>query len=472
MAERRPADIIEFIQVFLTFGITSYSDSRDITKRFHEELVVERKWVSEASFRYIIEFCELLPGMYFQKIAIHLGWYIWGIPGGLLAGLLYVLPGSILLLFLAGAHSLFGMYWWCAALYLGLGPAAIVILLHTILTYNPGANASKVRLIGFAAFVALYLFHAPFLIVLSAALVFGIKSLKPQQQVQSNSKQQNSAETQMDESEPLEDVEATAEIMQSTLSGVDQAAFTLLLCVFWLTPIVVLLMAYGTSHPLVQLTFIFFQSVLFSFGEAQGIFAYLAEQIVLSNYWIDAVQFVHGFSLATAFPGPPLLALQYIGFKIGFALASNGPLAFMYPFVSGIVVAFLGFWVAALPSFFWVFTLAPISASVRSNQLYYAISQSIKSVLFGGALYLTCWLIPRIYFRYSLSYDIGPLSIEIPMLHTLYPDVIQITIVGLFVRFFLKKPNTTVVQVCMLMGFIIACLERFEIEWNIFSEKM
>jgi chromate transport protein ChrA len=140
----------------------------------HRELVDERRWIGEQRFLHALSYCTLLPGPEAQQLAIYLGWLLNGTAGGLVAGILFVLPGYIALMILAAIYAQWGATTAVTAIFAGLAPAVLAIVSQAV--WRIGKRSLKNRLligIAAAAFVALFVFNIAFPIVIAAAGLAG-----------------------------------------------------------------------------------------------------------------------------------------------------------------------------------------------------------------------------------------------------------------------------------------------------------
>jgi chromate transporter len=95
-------------------------------------LVDDRRWIGQRRFLHALNYCMLLPGPEAQQLAIYVGWLLNGVPGGLVAGTLFVLPGLIALLGLSMVYVGFGDTTVVAAVFAGLAPAAVVVVAQAV----------------------------------------------------------------------------------------------------------------------------------------------------------------------------------------------------------------------------------------------------------------------------------------------------------------------------------------------------
>jgi chromate transporter len=71
----------------------------------------------------------LLPGPEAQQLAVYIGWLMHGIPGGIIAGTLFVLPSLLLLILLSWIYLAFGHLTLVSGMLYGIKPAVTAIVL-------------------------------------------------------------------------------------------------------------------------------------------------------------------------------------------------------------------------------------------------------------------------------------------------------------------------------------------------------
>src|SRR3989338_1693665 len=135
MTSARPSSplSIPFWQAFwfwLKLGCISFGGPAGQIALMHTELVEKRRWISEGRFLHALNYCMLLPGPEAQQLATYLGWLMHRTLGGVVAGLLFILPSLLLLVLLSWGYLLYGEHPWVAALFYGIKPAIAAIVLH------------------------------------------------------------------------------------------------------------------------------------------------------------------------------------------------------------------------------------------------------------------------------------------------------------------------------------------------------
>jgi len=109
---------VEAVLLWLRIGCLSFGGAPAQIAMLHKSVVDERKWIDETTFLHALNFCMLLPGPEAQQLATYIGWRLHGVKGGLAAGVLFVLPGAIVMLALSLVYALLGHVPFVSALFL------------------------------------------------------------------------------------------------------------------------------------------------------------------------------------------------------------------------------------------------------------------------------------------------------------------------------------------------------------------
>src|ERR1043165_5160793 len=88
----------EAFRLWLKIGCINFGGPAAQIAMMHRMVVDEKKWIDEPRFLHALNFCMLLPGPEAQKLATYVGWLMHGTRGGLTAGILFVLPGALVML--------------------------------------------------------------------------------------------------------------------------------------------------------------------------------------------------------------------------------------------------------------------------------------------------------------------------------------------------------------------------------------
>jgi chromate transporter len=348
----------ETLPVWLKIGLMSFGGPAGQIALMHKIIVDERRWLSEEQYLHALNFCMLLPGPEAMQLATYAGWRLHGWRGGLAAGLLFVIPGSIVILGLSMLYATYGSVPLVASLFLGVKAAVLAIVVEALL--RVARRALKTRLdwsIAAAAFVALFFLHLPFPIVILAAAVIGL--MRPA-------------------TAPPES--ATKEVLVKWQWTAATAALWL---VVWLVPVAACLLLFGPGHVLSQIALFFSKLAIVTFGGAYAVLAYMAQQAVEVHGWLSAGEMVDGLGLAETTPGPLILVTEFVGFFAGYRRA--GGLA------GGIAAAVITLWVTFAPSFLMIFVSAPYIERLRSVPRLGSALSAITAAVVGVILNLTIW---------------------------------------------------------------------------------
>src|SRR5499426_3277839 len=152
----------EFFKVWLKIGCINFGGPAGQIAMMHRMLVDERKWVDEPRFLHALNFCMLLPGPEAQKLATYIGWLLHGVRGGLAAGILFVLPGALVMLGLSLLYALGrGVAWIDGALF-GIKAAVLVIVVEALIRIGKRALKTTTLLaLAAGAYVAIFFFAVP-----------------------------------------------------------------------------------------------------------------------------------------------------------------------------------------------------------------------------------------------------------------------------------------------------------------------
>jgi len=370
----------------------------------HRVVVDDHRWVSEERFLHALNYCMLLPGPEAQQLATYLGWLLYGIPGGLVAGSLFVLPGFLSILALSLLYVYQGDTLFLTGLLAGLKPAVLAFVVEALLRiagrvlHGPALYALSI-----AAFLALFLFNIPFpLIILAAALLGGFAgAIWPEAFAKPPEKAKEKAEPK---SRPAidDDVEATHEQMVWCFIA---AGVCLIL---WWLPLGILMWQVGSEHVLVQQGLYFSQTAMVTFGGAYAVLAYVKQQAVDHYHWLDATQMQDSLAMAETTPGPLIQVVQFVAF-LGAWQSTSDPAAKLW---LALAASVLVTWVTYLPCFLWIFLGAPFLETVRRwpmlNRATTAVTAAVVGVIFHLAVWLTIhtlWSKTSIWESYGLRIE-------------------------------------------------------------------
>ncbi len=389
----------------------------------HRVLVDGRHWIDERRFLHALNYCMLLPGPEAHQLAVYIGWLLHGLRGGLMAGLLFVLPGFLSILALSILYAGFQETTLVAALFYGIKPAVIAVVAAAVVRIGSRALPNKsVAAIAIMAFVSLFFFDVPFpLVVLTAALVGFLGShLSPGTFAPGDV---HASAAVADAGSPARHMlgdEADQQPKPTLRRAIGVLGVGLLL---WLGPVMVLLAVFGASDIFVQQGLFFSGAAVVTFGGAYAVLAYIAQQAVETFGWLSPTEMLDGLGMAETTPGPLIMVVQFVGFLAAFR--SPGELD---PMLAGVLGAVLATWVTFVPSFLWIFLGAPYIEYLRGRKALSGALSAITAAVVGVILNLALWFSLHTLFATVGQTRLGPLRLYTPDPSTL--DVAALALAG------------------------------------------
>jgi len=337
----------------------------------HQDLVDRRKWISEERFLHALNYCVLLPGPEAQQLAIYIGWLLHGTVGGLVAGTCFVLPSVVILLALSYTYVTWGTVPLVAALFYGLKPAVVAIVLEAVTRI--GTRALKTRFlvaIAAASFLGNVALGLPFPLIVAAAagLGFAVGRASP--------------ELVGIAADPVGVPHAAGPTPVDT--SWRRAAIVLAVgLTLWLLPIALLIAWRGPGSVFVREALFFSRAALVTFGGAYAVLGYIRDVAVGHYGWLSAGQMMDGLGLAETTPGPLIMVTQFVGF-LGAWSHPEG----LSPGLAGVLGALVTTWVTFVPCFIWIFLGAPYIEGLRGNRDLGAALSAVTAAVVGVILNL------------------------------------------------------------------------------------
>ena len=395
----------------------------------HRILVEEKRWIGEARFLHALNYCMLLPGPEAQQLAIYIGWLLHRTKGGLVAGILFVLPGFLAIMALSLVYAAFGIV---QALFFGLKAAVLAIVLEAVLRIGRRALKNRVMIaIAAGAFIAIFAFGVPFpLIILAAGLIgylggrAGLAAfLVGGGHGPGHGAIVADADTVLGEKLPPHARPSPAWSLRIT--GV-----CLLL---WLGPVLVLLLTLGPSDVFGQIAVFFSQMAVVTFGGAYAVLAYVAQAAVETYGWLRPGEMLDGLGMAETTPGPLIMVVQFVGFMGAFRSPGSLP-----PLLAGALGGMLTTWVTFVPCFMWIFAGAPFVETLRGNRALAAALAAITAAVVGVVLNLAVWFALHTLFAELTPLRAFGLTMSLPVPGSLDLPALFLTLAALFGVFRLR----------------------------------
>jgi len=418
----------EAFRVWAGIGVMSFGGPAAQIALMHRVTVDERRWVDERRFLTALNFCMLLPGPEAMQLATYIGWRMHGVVGGLIAGLLFVLPGAALILLLASLYMLYGAVPIATALFLGIKAAVLAIVVEALLKVSRRALKGKFDIaIAAAAFVAIFFVHLPFpaIVALAAAVGFLSGSLS---------------------ANPLPTSPADEAVSVPGSAWRSAAATAGIWLAIWLLPLFLLALVLGKGHVLVALAWFFSKLAVVTFGGAYAVLAYMAQEVVGRYQWLTAGEMLDALGLAETTPGPLILVTEFVGALAAGRQAGEISLAMA---AAGAIVTL---WATFAPCFLWVFTGAPFVERIAAMPRLRSALQAVTAAVVGVILNLTVWFAIKVLFEHSATTQIGPFRFLFPDVATVRPSVLFLTLVAMVMMFVAHRGIATTLAACALMA--------------------
>lgn len=406
------------------------------------KLVDEKRWIGQKRFLHALNYCMLLPGPEAQQLAIYTGWLLNGIRGGLIAGGLFVLPGMVALLALSGIYVGYGETDFVTALFAGVAPAVIAIVVHAVQRVGKRAlHHPALVALAMASFVALTFFAVPFPAVVFSAGLLGwlLSRWLP-------ALRETKAHGAEDGPEPLISDEALHHELPSLRRSAGVIALGLGL---WSAPVIAFVLLAGVTDTdvFVDQGLFFSGAAVVTFGGAYAVLAYVAQQAVGVYGWLAPGEMVRGLALAETTPGPLIMVVQFVAF-VG---AHRNP-GSLDPWVAAVLASLLVTWVTFVPCFLFVLLGAPYVERLRDNQHLTAALTGITAAVVGVIANLAVFFALHNLFDRSREVDEGVVHLDLPVLDSWDPVAFAITGVAVALMFWRGWSPLRTLGACALIG--------------------
>jgi chromate transporter len=326
---------------WITFGGTAAHISI-----MHHELVDEKRWISEEAFLHGLSHCMILPGPEAQQLAIYIGWRLHGRPGGVVAGTLFVLPSMFVLLGLSIIYVQFGKLSSIAAMFAGLKPAVLALVIVAIIRVASRTLRSVLQwVVASGTFAAMYFcdWPLPAILLVVGALGVAVGLIRPEWI------QAGPHTSQMNEEIPSSPSAGLSHTypLRSLFSLIGAALF------LWSAPVAYLYL-YGSDFSFWKTLVLFFTKTAFvTVGGSYTVIPYVAKIVVSQFHWLTNGQMTDGFALAETTPGPLIIVVAFVGFMAGYN-------HFQHSFWMGTLGLLMTTFYTFLPCFLLVFAGAPL----------------------------------------------------------------------------------------------------------------
>ena len=383
--------LVSFRQAFafwFKLGFISFGGPAGQIALMHQELVVNRRWISERRFLHALNYCMLLPGPEAQQLATYIGWLMHRTWGGIAAGVLFVLPSLFILIALSWIYIAFGNLPLVAGLFYGVKPAVTAIVLQA--AHRIGSRTLKNNVlwgIAAASFVAIFALNVPFPAIVAGAAIIGYLGGR----IAPDKFKAGGGHGKTDKSfgpALIDDDTPTPEHARFRWTKLVKMAVVGGL--LWAVPMGLLNAVYGWHHTLTQMGWFFTKAALLTFGGAYAVLPYVYQGAVGHYGWLTPTQMIDGLALGETTPGPLIMVVAFVGFVGGYVKVLFGPDSL---FLAGAAAATLVTWFTFLPSFLFILVGGPLVESTHGDLKFTAPLTAITAAVVGVILNLALFFL-------------------------------------------------------------------------------
>jgi len=418
--------LVEAFWFWLRIGLLSFGGPAAQISLMHNELVKEKGWLSEQQFLHALSFCMLLPGPEAMQLAMYAGWRLHGVKGGLLAGSLFVLPGALIILLLAGFYSVFGAMPIVEAFFIGVKAAVIVIVIQALWRISKKTLVNVYYwLIAGVSFVGIFFFSLPFPYIVVSALLLGFVFSS--------------------QSRLLDKLDLQSE--RGVFNGVPLASSlktVLVWLLIWWLPLLFIIFALPGSI-FADLGIFFSKLAVVTFGGAYAVLSYMAQDVVTQYGWLSAQQMIDSLGLAETTPGPLILVTEFVGFL---AVSEQG-------FWFGAFGALIALWATFVPCFLWVFLGAPYIEWLGEQPRIKSALNCVTAAVVGVILNLSLWFFLHVLFAEVTQRQVGWLTLWTPDISQINWQVLFLMSMGVYILFVRKLSVICLLSVVALLGLLL-----------------
>ncbi len=373
----------EALAFWFRLGWISFGGTAGHIAIMHDFLVEKRKWISNSRFFHALSFCMLLPGPEAQQLAIYIGWKLHGKKGGLAAGILFVFPSMIILLALSILYVLYGDLPWMRAIFTGLKPAVIAIILIALFKIGKKALHGLLHLaVAILAFACIFFYNISLILILVGAilLAFVIHRFRPSVlRVAARAGEKVDADEReyfLNKYSPLPP------------GGNPVKRLPVQLAIFagcWLVPLLAFYFFSAEFGFWKTLILFFTQAAVFTIGGSYTVLPYVAQFAVGKLNWLSRLQMVDGFALAETTPGPLIIVVGFVGFMAGYHHSHGSIWVGSMALIATIYYTFL-------PCFLYIFAGGPIIERTHGNAVIEGVLGLVIAAVVGVILNLVLFL--------------------------------------------------------------------------------
>lgn len=370
----------EAFKFWLKLGFISFGGPAGQIAIMHEFLVDKKRWISDSRFLHALNYCMILPGPEAQQLATYIGWLLHGVRGGLVAGILFVLPSLFILLSLSIVYVTYGTLDWVASIFYGLKPAVVAIVILALVKIGKRSLLSPFHyIVALLSFTGIFFFNIPFPLIIIAAVLIGATGQKFFPALFGD--KVSAGGTEADETGYF--LNKCSPKVSAGWQWKDITGKLFLGLLLWLLPIAVFYFSFQDTAFWVTLSTFFTKAAFVTFGGAYAVLPYVAQESVEKFHWLSKYEMIDGLALGETTPGPLIMVLVFVGFMAGYHHAgtiAGGTLGLL-------TTAFYTF----LPCFLFILIGAPLVEHTQENKKLKSVLAIVTASVVGVILNLTMY---------------------------------------------------------------------------------
>jgi chromate transporter len=420
----------ELVAAFARIGVLSFGGAAGQIAMMHRIVVDERGWLDEKRFLHALNYCMLLPGPEAQQLATYVGWLTHGVRGGLAAGVLFVLPGALLMLALSVVYTLGTGLALVDGVFYGVKAAVLAIVAQALIKIaRRGLRAGPLYALAAASFLSIVLLDAPFPLIVLAAGALGAAAALRRPDLVGLGAAAREAPTPVYVGQARDALVAAAWCLAA-----------------WWSPIALAALALGGGHVLVDIGLFFSQLAVLTFGGAYAVLAWLT-QAAVEMRWVTQGEMIDGLGLAETTPGPTILVNQFVAFLA--ALRDPGGLD---PWLAATLGSAMAVWATFAPSFLWIFAGAPFVETLRRERRLAGALAGITAAVVGVIAWITLWFGLNVLFGEVGFARAGPLRLPVVAPESLDPVALALSAAAFGLLFGLGRSVMVTVGALAALG--------------------
>ena len=417
MSNPEPPTLNEATKTYFKVGVLSFGGPAAQIALMHKIFVDEKQWLNEKQYLGALSFCMLLPGPEAMQLATYVGWRLHGMIGGLLAGLLFVLPGAFIMFLLGLLYAYFGNAGWVESAFLGIKAVVLIVVIEALLRVSKRALLQPSHwVIAGLTFISIFVFEMSYPLVVVMAGLFGF--ITATHDADSPKSQAHAV--------PL------SQTLRTTLLGLGA----------WFLPLMLVGVLTGWGF-LYALGIFFSKLATVTFGGAYAVLAYMSQEVVFDLEWLTTAQMMDGLGLAETTPGPLILVTQFVGFMAGFQV---GGLAL------AVGATLMVLWVTFIPCFLWIFAGAPYIEWITAQPRLKNALSAITAAVVGVILSLSIWFGLHVLFSQVHKDVFGIVNIWRPAVDSINVLVLLLAGLGYYLLILRHKKIIYVLGICAVLG--------------------